>query len=567
VFTLTVQVRDQAGTGLTDTAIITVNLNNINDAGNVTIDNTSPAQGDTLTANVIDPDGASGVITYQWFNDGVVIGGANGKTYTTNQSDVGAVMTVTAIYTDDQGAPESLSSLPTAPVTNVNDAPIAVNDNLNAIEDQLVTFNSVTDLLSNDSDIDGDSLTISSFSQPANGVLVDNGDGSFTYTPSENFDNIDSFTYIISDNQGGTAAGTAIIVVTPVGDTPQVTNVSTDAGVQSGLINIDRNANDGAEVTHFKLSDITNGTLYLADGVTRIDNGDFITVGQGQAGLRFTPAADSTTNGSFNVESSEDGVSVASQSGIATSTISILTTAPPPVEPVPSPSPSVPEEVVSEETEVEESEEMEEVADEMDVQAVAEDVAPAEAPQIAKAPGIKKAAVVPGISVFRRADLNSNKDRTPGRSVLFTPHTIKKLVESENLGELKTALQKLDITTLPPDVYQLVRGSLDAVQEEMGNEILIGKTVVGSAIATSVGLSAGYVVWMLKGGSLMASVLSSLPAWQLADPLAILVGKIGNEDEDEDTLENIIKDGSKRNDDKKSKASELDKHKKESTKR
>jgi hypothetical protein len=283
--------------------------------------------------------------------------------------------------------------------------------------------------------------------------------------------------------------------------------------------------------------------------------------------LGFTPAANSTADGSFNVESSEDGVSVASQSGIATSTISILTTAPPPVEPVPSLSPSVPEEVVSEETELEESEVMENVADEMDVQTVADDMASVEAPQNAKAPGIKKAAVAPGISVFRRADLNSNKDRTPARTPLLSPQILKKLVESENLGELKTALRKLDITTLPPDVYELVRGSLDAVQEEMGKEILIGKTVVGSAIATSVGLSAGYVVWMLKGGSLMASVLSSLPAWQLADPLAILVGTKGNEDEDDDTLETIIKDGSEHDEDKKGTASELNKRKKESTKR
>jgi hypothetical protein len=243
-----------------------------------------------------------------------------------------------------------------------------------------------------------------------------------------------------------------------------------------------------------------------------------------------------------------------------------LTTAPQPAETPPSLSPSVPEEVVSEETEPEESEELEDVADETDIPAVAEDMGSVEAPQYAKAPGIKKASVVPGISVFRRTDPNSNKDRTPGRSELLSPQTIKKLVESENLGELKTALRKLDITTLPPDVYELVRGSLDAVQEEMGNEILIGKTVVGSAIATSVGLSAGYVVWMLKGGSLLASVLSSLPAWQLADPLAILVGKIGDEDEDEDTLETIIKDGSRRNEDKERNASELNKNKKESTK-
>jgi len=92
--------------------------------------------------------------------------------------------------------------------------------------------------------------------------------------------------------------------------------------------------------------------------------------------------------------------------------------------------------------------------------------------------------------------------------------------------------------------------------------------VLGSAIATTVGLSAGYVVWMLKGGSLLASVLSSLPAWQLADPLAILVGKKEDEDdEDDESLETIIEEGSGRDEGEKRKASELDNVIKESAKR
>jgi hypothetical protein len=566
VFTLTVQVQDQDGTGITDTAIITVNLNNINDAGTVTIDNTTPAQGDILTANVIDPDGASGAITYQWFSDAVVIGGANDKTYKTTQSDVDTTITVTAIYTDDQGTAESLTSAPTSPVTNVNDAPVAGNDNLTVVEDQSMTFASVTDLLGNDSDMDGDTLTLSGFTQPTNGVLVDNGDGTFTYTPAGNFSDIDGFTYTVSDSNGGTATGAAIIVVTPVGDTPQVTNVFTNVEVQSGPIYIDRNANDGAEVTHLKISGITNGTLYLADGVTPIENGDFITVGQGQVGLRFTPAENSSADGSFNVESSEDGISVASQSGIATSTISILTTAPQPTEFAQSPALSNPDKVVSEETEQEKNEEMEDVTDEAETQAAADNVVSVDTPQISKVSNIKKASLVPGISVFKRADSADNDDRTPDRIKLSVPQTLKMLVKAENLGELKTALGKLDIATLPPDVYELVRGSLDAVQEEMGNEILIGKTVLGSAIATSVGLSAGYVVWMLKGGSLMASVLSSLPAWQLADPLAVLVGTKQDEDDDDESLETIIKDGSESDEDKEDDASESNKDKKESVK-
>ena len=57
----------------------------------------------------------------------------------------------------------------------------------------------------------------------------------------------------------------------------------------SGLV-ICRNAADGAEVTHFKITGISNGTLYQNDGATPITNGSFITFAQGNAGLKFTPA-------------------------------------------------------------------------------------------------------------------------------------------------------------------------------------------------------------------------------------------------------------------------------------
>ena len=62
-------------------------------------------------------------------------------------------------------------------------------------------------------------------------------------------------------------------------DTPTVTGTVTNEDVQSssGLV-IDRNALDGVEVTHFKLTNISNGALYHSDGVTVINDGDFITV-------------------------------------------------------------------------------------------------------------------------------------------------------------------------------------------------------------------------------------------------------------------------------------------------
>lgn len=56
--------------------------------------------------------------------------------------------------------------------------------------------------------------------------------------------------------------------------------------------------------THFKITDITNGTLYQNDGVTAISNGQFITVAQGEAGLRFTPAPSFIGEAGFDVQAS-----------------------------------------------------------------------------------------------------------------------------------------------------------------------------------------------------------------------------------------------------------------------
>ncbi len=100
--------------------------------------------------------------------------------------------------------------------------------------------------------------------------------------------------------QSGVATST--ITVTPVGDTPVVADITTDEDTQSAGIVLDRAAVDSTEVTHFRISGITNGTLFQADGSTAISNDDYITVAQGQAGLRFTPDLHTNLAGSFGVE-------------------------------------------------------------------------------------------------------------------------------------------------------------------------------------------------------------------------------------------------------------------------
>ncbi len=88
------------------------------------------AQGSPLTATVTDSDGTSTTpfISYQWQrSDGTGdyedIGGAESARYTPGQADVGHTLRLVATYSDDDGNDEQVTSAPTAPVSNVNDAP------------------------------------------------------------------------------------------------------------------------------------------------------------------------------------------------------------------------------------------------------------------------------------------------------------------------------------------------------------------------------------------------------------------------------------------------------------
>jgi hypothetical protein len=95
----------------------------------------------------------------------------------------------------------------------------AADDSLSVEEGDSVTFDG-QDLLSNDSDSDGDALSIDSVGQPANGTLVDNGDGTYTYTPDTDFSGTDSFTYTVTDNNGSQDQATVSVEVSDTPDAP-----------------------------------------------------------------------------------------------------------------------------------------------------------------------------------------------------------------------------------------------------------------------------------------------------------------------------------------------------------
>ena len=89
-------------------------------------------------------------------------------------------------------------------------------------EDQSVTINSGT-LLANDTDADGDSLTIISVQDAQHGSVVLDSDGNILFTPDAGYSGSAGFSYTVSDGQGGTSSATATVEVGAVADAPTLT--------------------------------------------------------------------------------------------------------------------------------------------------------------------------------------------------------------------------------------------------------------------------------------------------------------------------------------------------------
>jgi len=166
---------------------------------------------------------------------------------------------------------------------------------------------------------------------PANIAVTGSGSTrTLTINPVANQFGTSTITVTVSDANSQSMSDTFVLNVNAIADTPSVTNATTNEDTQtsSGLV-ISRNAVDGAEVTHFKITSITNGTLFKT-GAIQINNGDFITFAEGNAGLKFMPAANLFSPGttfSFQIQGATSAGGAGLSSGFATATITVNTIA------------------------------------------------------------------------------------------------------------------------------------------------------------------------------------------------------------------------------------------------
>ncbi|MEI6708991.1 MAG: Ig-like domain-containing protein [Methylococcales bacterium] len=254
------------GTLTSNSATVTVNVASVNDApvgvsdnnaSDAVIETGSGVAGDSravgnVLSNDTDADSALGLgetktvntVNNQNTNVGSAVAGLYGSlvlladgnyTYTldntntaTNALSTGQVVVDTFTYTlvDAHGAssaPTTLSiSITGSNDAPVNTAPVANPDVLNATEDSpIMTAYFSSYLLANDTDAEGNPLTIASVSSGTNGTAVLSADHKmFTFTPNENFNGVANFTYQASDGTLNSNTATVTVNVAAVNDAP-----------------------------------------------------------------------------------------------------------------------------------------------------------------------------------------------------------------------------------------------------------------------------------------------------------------------------------------------------------
>ncbi|WP_322517587.1 tandem-95 repeat protein [Rhodopseudomonas palustris] len=187
-----------------------------------------------------------------------------------------------------------------------NTAPLALDDTVMASEDAPLSIDALLGLLNNDSDIDGNTLTVTGVANATHGTVALNN-GNPIFTPTANFSGVAGFDYTVSDGNGGTATAHVTVDVAPKADAPVLSSSSTnptkaeevaiDLSVGAALADL-----DGSETMTVSLGGVPSGfVLTDGQGHSALSTGAAIVLtGWTLSTLSLTPP--SNYNGAFTVE-------------------------------------------------------------------------------------------------------------------------------------------------------------------------------------------------------------------------------------------------------------------------
>jgi VCBS repeat-containing protein len=208
------------------------------------LQNDTDADGDTLTLASVQ-DATGGTVTL-----------VDGQVIFSPTENFNGQATFTYTVSDGNGGTDTATV--TLNITAVNDAPSVIADvEVTVDEDSSV----IVDLLQNVIDVDGDTLTITGTPTAEHGTLVQNADGTYTYTPDADYNGSDAITYTVSDGHGGTTTVSTDVTVASTNIAPEATNDALGATLTPGET-IDVTTPDGYVDTNQVVSD------WAAAGVT-----------------------------------------------------------------------------------------------------------------------------------------------------------------------------------------------------------------------------------------------------------------------------------------------------------
>ncbi|MEM7455662.1 MAG: Ig-like domain-containing protein [Planctomycetota bacterium] len=281
--TFTYTVMDAYGQTETATVVITVAPEDDTNPDVISTDEDTP-----VSFNVFANDNFEGpaslINVTGTANGSLTINGAGDVTYTPDDDFFGTE-SLTYIVLEDDGTTETETiTITVTPVSDIND------DTTVTLEDVSIAI----DVLANDTY--SATATVTSVTQGANGTVSINGDGTLQYTPADDWNGTDSFTYTVTDAFGQTETATVTVNVTPEDDT-NADSATTD---EDNAVSFNVFSNDNFE-----------GTVALT-GVTGAANGAVVFDSAGN--LTYTPDADYFGTETLTYTASEDDGTIETES-------------------------------------------------------------------------------------------------------------------------------------------------------------------------------------------------------------------------------------------------------------
>jgi hypothetical protein len=532
------------GSGPSNTSTLTLAVTPVNDDFSdsdeaVTVLEDSGASTGNVLAGSSSADGALSVVSFQVGGTTYAAGqtvtlaggtlriAANGNYTFTPAADFSGAMPVVT-YTVSDGTGADVTCALALAVTPVNDLPLARDDELQAVEDTGITW-SAADLLGNDIDVDGDALTISSITGATGGTAVLNADGSVTFVPDADFNGEATFTYTAGDGSARSQAATVTVRVAAVDDAPVLVG-NPDVAVledETDVAAIGATDADGSgQVLRFSIAGGADAAHFVIDAVT------------GQLVFRAAPDYEAPADwDGDNVYTVAVQVSDGVLSTTQTFTVrvqDVVAAPPPPPPPPPAPPPEPP-------------------APPPPPQPPAPPQPPVQPPPPAvgpptvvgqppvDVPGLPPAPP-PTVSVTPLPGIAGGSSNAVRAVVFDRDGLVLASVDTSDLSGSGFGVSARVDARQMEDLQRSLRSgtfadNLNRLRDEVGENLSLEQSVTVLVAGVSLGLSLVYVLWLVRGGVLMGSYLSALPAWRILDPLPVLARRGDDEESDEEELE------------------------------